>query len=118
MGTLDTLADRPDSAVRDDLIQFYNKHYSANVMRLVVLGSQSLDELEALTRPLFSQVPNRSYQRQTIAAPLFEPGRLPMLVQVQPLATQQQLDVSFPIPDYRDRYRINPEYLPGQSGRA
>ena len=62
VGTLDTLADRPDSAVRDELIQFYNKYYSANIMRLVVLGSQSLDELEALTRPLFSQVPNRSYR--------------------------------------------------------
>ena len=66
VGSLDTLADRPDSAVRDDLISFYNKYYSANIMRLVVLGSQSLDELEALTRPLFSQVPNRSYQRGNI----------------------------------------------------
>lgn len=108
VGTLDTLADRPDSAVRDELIQFYNKHYSANVMRLVVLGSQPLDELEALTRPLFSQVPNRSYERQPVVAPLIEADRLPMLVQVQPLATQQQLDVSFLIADYRSQYRVNP----------
>ncbi|HEY6132288.1 MAG TPA: insulinase family protein, partial [Halioglobus sp.] len=109
IGSLDTLADRPDSAVRDELIQFYHKYYSANVMRLVVLGSQSLDELESLARPLFSQVPNRSFQRQTVAAPLFEPGRLPLLVQVQPLATQRQLDISFPIPDYRNQYHVNPE---------
>ncbi len=108
IGSLDTLADRPDSAVRDELIKFYNTHYSANVMRLVVLGSQSLDELEALARPLFSQVPNRSYKRATVAAPLIAPGALPMLLQIQPLATQQQLDVSFPIPDYRDQYRVNP----------
>ena len=65
VGSLKTLADRPDSEIRDELIQFYNKHYSANVMRLVVLGGQPLDELEALTRPLFSQVPNRNFQRQT-----------------------------------------------------
>ncbi len=113
VGSLDTLADRPDSAVRDELIQFYNKHYSANAMRLVVLGSEPLDELEALTRPLFSQVPNRSVQRPTVAAPLFEPGTLPMFVQVQPLATQQQLDISFPIPDYRDQYRVNPSVYLG-----
>jgi secreted Zn-dependent insulinase-like peptidase len=108
VGSLDTLADRPGSSVRDDLISFYNKYYSANVMRLVVLGSQSLDELEALTRPLFSQVPNRSYQHKEITAPLFEPGRLPLLVQLKPQATEQQLDVSFPIPDYRAQYRVNP----------
>jgi len=109
VGSLDTLADRPDSSIRDELIQFYNKHYSANIMRLVVMGSQSLDELEALTKPLFSQVPNRSYQREDIAAPLFVPGQLPLLVQLQPLATRQQLDISFLVPEYRDQYRINPK---------
>tara|TARA_R110002073_G_scaffold36761_3_gene106889 strand:+ start:1636 stop:4497 length:2862 start_codon:yes stop_codon:yes gene_type:complete len=108
VGSLQTLADRPDSNIRDELVQFYNKYYSANIMRLVVLGSQSLDELESLTRPLFSQVPNHSYQRKAIAAPLFEPGELPLLVKVQPLATRQQLEVSFPVPDYRDQYRVNP----------
>ncbi|MCB1706837.1 MAG: insulinase family protein [Halioglobus sp.] len=108
VGSLQTLADRPDSNIRDELVQFYNKYYSANIMRLVVLGSQSLDELESLTRPLFSQVPNHSYQRETIEAPLFEPGELPLLVKVQPLATQQQLEVSFPVPNYRDQYRVNP----------
>ena len=108
VGSLETLADRPDSQVRDELLQFYNKYYSANIMRLVVLGSQSLDELEGLARPLFSQVPNHSYQRKVMKTPLFEPGQLPLLVQVQPLATQQQLDVSFPVPDYRNEYRVNP----------
>jgi insulysin len=109
VGSLATLADRPDSSVRDELIDFYNTYYSANNMRLVVLGSQSLDELEALARPLFSQVPDRGYERPLIAEPLFAPGTLPLFVQLQPQATQRQLDVSFPIPDYRDRYRINPE---------
>lgn len=109
VGSLQTLADRPDSEIRDELIQFYKKYYSANIMRLVVLGSQPLDELEALTRPLFSQVPNHSYEREVVKAPLFEPGQLPLLVEVQPLATQQQLDVSFPVPDYRNQYRVNPQ---------
>lgn len=109
VGSLETLADRPDAQIRDELIQFYDKYYSANVMRLVVMGSQSLDELEALTRPLFSQVPNHSYERADIEAPLFSPEQLPMMVRVQPLATQQQLDVSFPIPDFREQYRVNPQ---------
>ncbi len=109
VGSLQTLEDRPGSPIRDELVEFYNTYYSANIMRLVVLGSQSLDELEALTRPLFSQVPNHSYERKIVQTPLFEPGRLPLFVEVQPLATQQQLDVSFPIPDYRMQYRVNPQ---------
>ena len=47
VGSLESLADRPGAPVRDDLLAFYRKHYSANAMRLVVLGAEPLDELEA-----------------------------------------------------------------------
>ncbi len=108
VGSLDTLADRPGSSVRDELISFYEKHYSANAMRLVVLGAESLDELQALVTPVFNLIPNKSFQHNVIEAPLFEPGALPMFVQVQPLATLRQLQVSFPIDDYRDLYSEKP----------
>jgi len=108
VGSLDTLADRPGSSVRDELISFYEKHYSANAMRLVVLGGKSLDELEALVTPVFSLIPNQSFQHEVIEAPLFTPGTLPLFVQVQPLATLRQLQVSFPIADYRDLYSEKP----------
>ncbi|NQX89451.1 MAG: insulinase family protein, partial [Halioglobus sp.] len=108
VGSLETLADRPDGAVRDDMMAFYDRHYSANVMRLVVLGAQSLDELERLVRPLFSQVPNRHYTREQIEEPLLLPDQMPLYVALQPLATQRQLSISFPIPDYQDQYRTKP----------
>lgn len=108
VGSLETLADRPGSAVRDELIKFYETYYSANMMRLVVMAPKSLDELESLVVPLFSAVPNRNYQAQQISEPLFAPGDLPLLVQVQPQATLRQLDLSFPIPDYRADYRVKP----------
>jgi secreted Zn-dependent insulinase-like peptidase len=108
VGSLETLADRPGSDIRDELISFYETYYSANIMKLVVLGSQSLDELEALVVPMFSAVPNHSYQQDEIRVPLFEEGSLPMLVKFQPQATQRQLDLSFPIPDYREDYNVKP----------
>ena len=33
--------------IRDAFINFYKKHYSANRMKLAVLGMETLDELEA-----------------------------------------------------------------------
>lgn len=108
VGSLDTLADRPDSEVRQELLTFYEKHYSANAMRLVVLGKESLDELEAMVRPLFSQVPDSQYEPQDIDAPLFAADDLPLLVEVKPQATLRQLEVSFPVPDYRDHYQAQP----------
>jgi len=108
VGSLESLADRPGSSVRDELLAFYEKHYSANVMRLVVLGSQSLDELEELVVPMFAQVPNKSFEPSEIAEPLFTANSLPMFVQVKPQATLRQLSVVFPITDYRAQYRIKP----------
>ncbi|MEH6585292.1 MAG: insulinase family protein [Halioglobus sp.] len=108
VGSLESLADRPDSQVRDELLRFYDKHYSANMMRLVVLGSESLDKLESLVVPMFSPIPNKSFQHSQIEAPAFAEGVLPMEVQIKPQATLRQLQVSFPIADYRSQYKAKP----------
>jgi insulysin len=108
VGNLESLADRPDSLVRDELLSFYDRHYSANVMRLVVLGSQPLDEMEALVAPLFTPVPNKSLERDEIGEPLFTDASLPMQVELQPQATSRKLQLLFPIADYREAYHVKP----------
>ncbi|WP_238946712.1 insulinase family protein [Seongchinamella unica] len=108
VGSLESLADRPDSSIRDELLRFYDEHYSANVMRLVVLGSESLDELESLVVPMFSEVPNKDFEHEPISAPIFVEGDLPMFLQIKPQATLRQMQVLFPIADYRSEYRAKP----------
>jgi secreted Zn-dependent insulinase-like peptidase len=108
VGSLDTLADRPAAPVRDELLEFYRRYYSANNMRLTVLGTGSLNQLERLVVPMFSQVPNRQVEPERIDVPLFAEGSLPMVVSVRPQATSRQLQVSFPIADYRGDYRVKP----------
>ena len=110
VGTLETLADRPGKKVRDALLEFYREYYSANLMSLAVTGRESLDELQAMVEPIFSQVPEHGTRIGDIEAPLFAPGDLPLLVHIRPQATQRQLDLSFPLPDYNERrhYRAKP----------
>lgn len=108
VGSLETLADRPGSAIRDELLEFYAKHYSANQMKLAVMGSESLDELEALVRSIFSAIPNRSFEYADIEQPLFPKEGLPLLVQVKPQATLRDLQIGFPIADYRSAYKAKP----------
>ncbi|MFN2329873.1 MAG: insulinase family protein [Chromatocurvus sp.] len=108
VGSLETLADRPDASIRNDLLAFYKKHYSANAMRLVVMGAEPLDDLEAMVAKRFVQVPNHDYQPDAIGAPLFDPQELPMLVKVQPQAVSRQLEVNFTLPEYRHEYTSKP----------
>ena len=108
VGTGDTLADRPGRPVRRELLAFYDRHYSAGLMALTVLGREPLDDLEAMVRGIFSPVPNRGAEVATIEAPLYRPGSLPMMVHIRPEASLRQLQLSFPIPDYRRLYRAKP----------
>ncbi len=58
-GNLETLRDKPRELgidVRQQLLEFHQRFYSANVMRLVVLGAEPLDQLEAWAREKFSAV--------------------------------------------------------------
>lgn len=108
VGSLESLADRDDATVREDLLAFYERYYSANIMRLSVMGNEPLDELEALVRDLFAAVPNRNTALSTIDEPLFIDAQLPMLITVEPTGTAQQLEVNFQIEDYRSVYEAKP----------
>lgn len=108
IGSLQTLADRPGSDVRDELVAFYRQHYSANIMTLVVLGREPPDVLERWTRERFSAVRNTHAKPLDIEQPLFEKGRLPVWLNVVPIKEKRELSLSFPIPPLLDHYRSKP----------
>lgn len=61
-GNLQTLKELPAERgvnVRDEFMKFHEKYYSANVMKLVVLGRESLDELQSWVLELFNGVKNK-----------------------------------------------------------
>lgn len=59
MGNVETLGDDPQKGgvdIRTELLKFHAKYYSANMMRLVVLGRHGLDELQEMVVDMFSPV--------------------------------------------------------------
>lgn len=46
--------------LRNELIHFYQKYYSANQMTLAVVGPQTLEQLQDMVQTAFSQIQNRS----------------------------------------------------------
>jgi secreted Zn-dependent insulinase-like peptidase len=105
VGSLNTLADRPGHPVRNDLLDFYQQNYSANVMTLVVIGREPLDQLQQMVSARFSDVPNRERTIEAISAPLYTDEQLPQLVQIQSLQQQRTLSLAWPLPDQRSDYR-------------
>lgn len=108
IGSLATLADRGDGGVRGELIAFYERHYSANLMALVVLGKEPLPTLKRWVQEKFSSVRNASVEPQADRVPLFAPGRLPARLDVVPLKEQRLITLSFPIPPVEAHYQTKP----------
>ena len=109
VGSLQTLAgDKDYDALREQLIEFYQQHYSANKMRLVVYGAEPLDTLQGWVENRFAAIPNTDSEVHSIDTPLFEQGALPLRVGVVPHRQIRQLSLSFPIPDIQSEYRSKP----------
>ncbi|MBP0049095.1 insulinase family protein [Marinobacterium sp. AK62] len=113
VGSLDTLSDADDSTIRDELIRFYERYYSANLMTLAVVGPQPVEELETLVRSHFSSIENRAATPYTDTVPLYPDDRLPAQLNIQTLRETRTLSLSFPVPATRSHWEQKPLYYIG-----
>lgn len=122
VGSEETLADRPDSPVRKDLIDFYNSHYSAGLMTVAVLGKEPLETLRQWVIDKFSAVPNTGAEPLRIDVRLYAQGALPARLNVVPIKEQRSLSLSFPIAPVAGLYREKPVsyigHLLGHEGKG
>jgi secreted Zn-dependent insulinase-like peptidase len=112
VGSLDTLQDQAGMTLRDALLQHHARYYSANLMGLSLFGRESLDDLEALARRYFADVPNTNATPPQTVLPLFMPGSLPAQLDIEPVRDLRSLTFTFPIPPVQGRWRAKPlQYL-------
>ncbi|KAI9024789.1 Metalloenzyme, LuxS/M16 peptidase-like protein [Hyaloraphidium curvatum] len=106
-GSLETLK-REGQDIREALIAFHAKWYSANLMKLVVLGKESLDELTLMTVPLFQTVPNKNLHPLTFSTNPLTTYFLLKRVHARPIKDLRTLELVFPFPDTTSQYRVQP----------
>lgn len=51
------------NVTREDVVKFYNKYYSANTMRLVVMSARPLKEVERWVKSYFKEIPDKKVKR-------------------------------------------------------
>jgi len=109
VGNLETLG---ADGIRDELLAFYDRFYSANLMTLVVLGREPLDELQAAVNERFASVVDRDRAAMTVVPSMFAPGTLPLELHIRPLQETRELTLLFPIPSARSHFDAKPlEYI-------
>ena len=110
VGNLETLKDLDKKKLRTALLDFYHANYSANQMRLVVLGKESLTTLEKWVSSKFSDIPNNDVVHENITQSFFDADFLPAKLEVESIMDKRSLTIAFPIPsaqDYRSSQPIS-----------
>ena len=107
VGNLQTLVNDEQRPIRPDLLAFYQRYYSANLMTLVVLGNESLDQLEEAVKSRFSAVANHNTRVEASGEPLFA-ASLPLQVAITPEKEKRELSLLFPMPSARQYWRQGP----------
>lgn len=59
IGNLETLGDKENSKLHPETVEFYDKYYSANIMKAAMLSNLPLDDMEKLARKHFSSIKNK-----------------------------------------------------------
>ncbi|ODQ63961.1 hypothetical protein NADFUDRAFT_28003 [Nadsonia fulvescens var. elongata DSM 6958] len=101
-GNYETLHTNPASQgidVREELLKFHGERYSANLMKLVVLGRESLDTLEKWVVSMFSDVKNLNKPKPSYEAIPFTSKELKKFVKAKPVMDVKTLELNFPVPD-------------------
>jgi insulysin len=121
-GSLETLEDRPDSLIRDELLAFYQQHYSANEMTLALIGNYDLDTLEQWAKEKFSAIPKRNVAEKLERPDLYQQDQLPLDLQIEPIKELRQLKLTFPMPESLSLYQYKPlqiiNHLLGHEGEG
>jgi insulysin len=98
VGNLETLKDQPDKSLREAVVSFYNARYSANEMKLVIFGKESIPTLKKWAEEKFSNIPNRNVKAQLIKNNFFDKDFLPAKIEVNSIMDRRSMSIAFPVP--------------------
>ena len=104
-GNLDTLKDKPDSKLHDELTGFYKRYYSANLMMGVLYGNQPLSQLADIAAKTFGRVPNHDASVPPITVPAVTPEQQGIIIHYVPAQPRKQLKVEFRIDNNSAAFR-------------
>lgn len=119
-GNLETLRDLPSKNgidPRAELLKWYGKYYSSNIMKVCVFGSQSLDELSELTAKYFSDVQNLNVDIDQVnikskEIPYLTKNQLQKYIKVKPVKNMKNIRLQFYIPMPEDEaFRNSPHSI-------
>lgn len=93
-GNEDTLKD----VSRTEIVDWYEKSYSSNIMKLAVYSSLPMDQLVEQVDQCFSQVQNKNVMAEPLDSPVSQNSYLGKMVYVEPLKDVKKMVIKWELP--------------------
>ena len=99
--------------IRDELLNFYNKYYSANLMKLVILSNIEINKIEKIVTKIFSKIKNHNATKLVIKGlpfnvPNNQNSECLNLIEIVPVADVEMIDIIWQIPNMDSYYEYKP----------
>lgn len=107
-GDLTTLVDKDNSKLQDELVNFFNEHYSANTMKVALTSPRSIEALAKVASAYLTQIPNKKVNKAIILTPMLTENEFAIKVEMKPTADIKLLQVNFLVPTVKDEYMYQP----------
>ncbi|KAH8419636.1 hypothetical protein KR222_011395, partial [Zaprionus bogoriensis] len=124
-GNKATLSEIPKTKgidVREELLKFHKKWYSANIMCLAVIGKEPLDKLEEMVIEKFSEIENKNVEVPEWPRHPYEDLQYGQKVKIVPIKDSRSLTISFTTDDLTELYKSGPDnyltHLIGHEGKG
>lgn len=106
--TLDTIPKERGINVRETLLDFHNRYYSANIMKLVILGKEPIETLKTWAQQKFSQVKNKNISVPHFSSKPFLREHVGKYLRVVPIKDNREIQIYWPIPPQEKLYKKLP----------
>ncbi|MEH8017070.1 insulinase family protein [Rheinheimera muenzenbergensis] len=108
IGNLDTLSDKTNSKLHAELVAFYQQHYSANRMKLVLISPQPLPQMQLLAQRYFAGIKNKAIDSPRPTAKIDFSQFGPKRVHYVPNTEAQLLQLEFTIDNNLSDFGVKP----------
>lgn len=107
-GNLETLSDKPESILHEELVRFHQTWYCASLMKAVLYGPQSLDELEQIAQHTLALIPHGDASIAVPLVPAVTEAEQGVMIGMRPVRQARSITVEFILPQDLDQYETKP----------
>ncbi|MFC0179998.1 pitrilysin [Thorsellia kenyensis] len=98
-GNLETLSDKPESKLQEELTRFYQENYSANYMVGVIYSPRDIEALKTLAVNTFGRIPNHNKNSPELNIPVVRDEDRGVFIHYVPVQPQKRLNIEFILTD-------------------